>query len=399
MEAVWYYVVGGTRHGPVTFDELCAKAAAGAFGPDALVWQPAFDSEWRKAGDVEGLFEKKAPPAPPPRQQEFAEWATAPSSALTGVGGARPSCLAAASQAFDRMVLLLFRPFNIERWFSIGFCAWLAYLGTQSGGGNFKNDLKGKLNDGSPESFKQFVDKGLDSHFALSLDVAEWAVVAGAVAVVLLFAFLFCWIRSRGDFMFLHRWYAPNAPIGQCWASSRSVGRELFAWRVYFCLISVLLFVLIVVAAYVTVVQPYMAAGKEWGDALTRAAIGCGTAAVLLSLAVQCVAHLTKAFVVPVMYWHGVSASRAWLSVFSLCNQYPFAVLGYLLCGIGCWIAAVFAILAVVLLTCCLAAIPLILPYISAVAMLPVSFFFRGYSVCFLSQWRPELVPETKGRF
>ena len=32
-------------------------------------------------------------------------------------------------------------------------------------------------------------------------------------------------------------------------------------------------------------------------------------------MAVQVIAHLTKAFVVPVMYWHGVSASRASLAV------------------------------------------------------------------------------------
>ena len=392
MEAIWYYVTSGTRHGPVTFDELRAKAAAGAFGPDALVWQPAFDSEWRKAGEVEGVFEKKAPPAPPP---QFAEWTHAPSSALTGVGGARPSCRAAILQAYDRMVLLLFRPFNIERWFSIGFCAWLAYLGNQGASGHVNG--KTPSAEFTPGIIRQQIDQRLDTLFASPPGMAELTVIAGAVAFMLVFALLCCWLRSRGDFMFLHRWYAPNAPIGQCWASSRSVGRELFAWRVYFCLISVLLFVLIAVAAYVTVVQPYMAAGKEWGDALTRAAIGCGTAAVLLSLAVQCVAHLTKAFVVPVMYWHGVSASRAWFSVFSLCNQYPFAVLGYLLCGIACGIAAGFAILAAVLATCCVGIIPLMLPYISAVTVLPVTFFFRGYSVCFLSQWRPELVPGERG--
>ena len=390
MEKIWYYVVKGTRHGPVTFDELRALAASGTFRRDDLVWQPAFESEWRKAGDIPELFGADAPSAPPPQ----AEWTMAPSAALTGVDGARPSCLAAVSQAFDRMVLLLFRPFNIERWFSIGFCAWLAYLGTQSGGGNFKG--KARPGELTPELLKQQIDQGLDSFFTSLPGMMELAMVAGSVAVVLLFALLFCWVRSRGDFMFLHRWYAPNTPINQCWVASRSVGRELFIWRVYFCLISVLLFVLLAAVAYVLILQPYMAAGKMWGAALTRAAIGCGTAAVLLMLAVECVAHLTKAFVVPIMYWHGVSASRAWLSVFSLCNQYPLAVLGYLACGMGCSIAAVFAIFAVVLMTCCLAAIPLILPYVSSVMMLPFTFLLRGYSVCFLSQWRPELVPEGR---
>jgi hypothetical protein len=121
------------------------------------------------------------------------------------------------------------------------------------------------------------------------------------------------------------------------------------------------------------------------------------TAAVLLGLTVQVVAHLVKAFIVPVMYWHGVSASRAWLAVFSLCNQYPFAVLAYLVCGAGCSILAGCAIVAIGILTCCIGFVPLAIPYVGAVALLPCSLFFRGYAVCFLSQWRPELVPDAEG--
>ena len=388
MENIWYYVLNTMRHGPVSFDELRALAASGALKPADLVWQPAFGAEWRKAEQIDGLFE--TPPSPPPSQ----EWPEASPAPLTGVTGSRPSCLAAMSQAFDRMVTLLFRPFIIERWCSIGFCAWLAYLGTQSGGGNFNT----KPSEPSFAALKQEVDRGLDALFTSLPGLAELAVIGGALLFGLLFAFLFCWIRSRGDFMFLHRWYKPDAPIVQCWESSRSVGRELFIWRVYFFLISLLLFVLLAVATYVTVLQPYMAAGKVWDVALTRSAIGCGTAIALFSFVVQGVAHLTKAFVVPVMYWHGVSASRAWLSVFSLCNQYPFAVLAYLLCGLGCTIAMGLAVLAFVLMTCCLGLIPLVLPYVSAVVLLPCTFFFRGFTVCFLSQWRPELVPEAGRR-
>src|ERR1700709_723637 len=44
-------------------------------------------------------------------------------------------------QAFDRMKLMLFQPFDIGKWFIIGFCAWLAGLGESGGGfhGNFNN--------------------------------------------------------------------------------------------------------------------------------------------------------------------------------------------------------------------------------------------------------------------
>jgi hypothetical protein len=40
-------------------------------------------------------------------------------------------------QAIDRVKLVLFRPFDLGKWFVIGFCAWLAQLGETGFGGNF----------------------------------------------------------------------------------------------------------------------------------------------------------------------------------------------------------------------------------------------------------------------
>ena len=123
--------------------------------------------------------------------------------------------------------------------------------------------------------------------------------------------------------------------------------------------------------------------------------VACATAALLLGAAVQLVSHLAKACVVPVMYWHGVTASRAWLVVFALCNQYPGAMLGYLIYGVVCGVAAVVAIVMFGVLTCCVGFIPMVIPYFGSVMLLPVALFFRGYSVCFLSQWRPDLIPAS----
>src|SRR5208282_5453069 len=41
------------------------------------------------------------------------------------------------SPAFDRMKLILFGPFDPGKWFVIGFCAWLAYLGEGGSGSGF----------------------------------------------------------------------------------------------------------------------------------------------------------------------------------------------------------------------------------------------------------------------
>ena len=383
METMWYYAVDGVRHGPVPFAELREAAKSGALRPLDLVWQPEFGPEWRNAGQVRELFETDSPPDAP-----FSLRAAAPEVQLVGVVGERPSCLAALSQAYDRVVDLLFRPFDPVRWFSIGFCAWLAYLASQ---GSFNADYG--MKDFSGAQFKRDFDAALDKLNAASVGTAEVGAVIAGVVIFALFMILFCKLRSRGDFMFLHRWYRPDEPIRTCWAASRAAGQALFVWRMWFFAVMALLFALDGVLLYGLVLKPYLAAGKVWGAALVRPAVCCVTAAVLLAVLSELVAHLAKAVVVPVMYWQGVSASRAWLAVFSLCNQYPFAVVCYLLCGMACSVAAGTAIVIVGLLTCCIGFIPLILPYVGTVVLLPYFLFFRGYAVCFLSQWRRELVP------
>lgn len=385
MERVWYYAEAGMQQGPVGIEELRARAASGALQPSDLVWQPAFGNVWRPAGEVPELFSSRLAETPP-----LPDHATLADVPLTGVTGARPSCFSAASQAFEGMRAVLFRTFDITRWFSIGFCAWLAYIGTQSSMPNINRP--GVV---SAESLKQQIDSVLRHGFAVLTDTPKLFFGVSIMLIALALALLFCRLRSRGDFMFLHRWYRPDASISQCWWASRAAGRELFVWRVYFFLIAALLFVLMAASGYGMVVRPYVASGYQWHAALVKPAIACVTVSALLGMAVQVIAHLAKAFVVPVMYWHGVSASRAWLAVFSLCNQYPFAVLGYLCCGMACAVFAGFVILAAGLLTCCIGFIPLLLPFLNAVVLLPYTFFFRGYAVCFLSQWRPDLVPAS----
>ncbi len=381
MEKNWYYAVDGVRQGPVTAEELRERVSDGTLRGGDLVWQPAFGAEWRTVEQARGFFEPPAPPVGMPA-------ATRPPVPLSGVNGTRPSGLEAAAQAYARVRAVLFKPFDITRWFSLGFCAWLAYIGTQSG------NLNG-LGEGSPEAFKKQFDGLLDKLADASAHPGVVTFVVLIIVFTLLLALWMCALRSRGDFMFMHRWYRPDAPILQCWSASREAGHALFVWRVQFFFVAALLFAADGAGAYLHILRPYFEGGKVWSAALVRPTVICVTGAVLLGFAVQVVAHLAKAFIVPVMYWHGVSVAQAWQAVFALCNQYPLAVLGYLFLVMVFWIAATLAIVLFVIGTCCVGAIPLLLPYFNAVALLPVLLFFRGFPVCFLNQWRPELVPAT----
>ena len=66
---LWYYARNDQRFGPVEEAELRRLAAAGQLSPTDLVWRQEFP-DWRRAGEVEGLFPLGAPrmvtPPPPP---------------------------------------------------------------------------------------------------------------------------------------------------------------------------------------------------------------------------------------------------------------------------------------------------------------------------------------------
>ena len=56
------------------------------------------------------------------------------------------------ASAIEHVKKMLFKPFDLEKWFVIGFCAWLAYIGKRGGfpGMNFfqrQNTSMGVLRD------------------------------------------------------------------------------------------------------------------------------------------------------------------------------------------------------------------------------------------------------------
>ncbi|MES2922832.1 MAG: GYF domain-containing protein [Verrucomicrobiota bacterium] len=61
---IWFYSRDGEKHGPVTFTDLRAKAKDASLNPRLdMVWTKGMD-EWKPAGDIEGLFKRRAAPEP-----------------------------------------------------------------------------------------------------------------------------------------------------------------------------------------------------------------------------------------------------------------------------------------------------------------------------------------------
>ena len=67
----WYFVGSDRRrYGPYSLGVLRGYIRSGHVADRTLVWEPTFGSEWRAAGEVEGLFVRAAPaPLQPPIPQ------------------------------------------------------------------------------------------------------------------------------------------------------------------------------------------------------------------------------------------------------------------------------------------------------------------------------------------
>lgn len=83
-ESTWFYTRQGEQHGPLTFAGLQEKARAGDINPRLdMAWTQGM-ADWKPAGEIEGLFEKRpmpeapeplapaADPYAPPRQNDAA---------------------------------------------------------------------------------------------------------------------------------------------------------------------------------------------------------------------------------------------------------------------------------------------------------------------------------------
>src|SRR6185312_10934792 len=68
------------------------------------------------------------------------------------------------SPALEHVKRMLFKPFDLGKWFVIGFCAWLAFLGEGGGGGfhgNFGNGFNNNRSRHEP-NFHEAYNKAHD---------------------------------------------------------------------------------------------------------------------------------------------------------------------------------------------------------------------------------------------
>jgi hypothetical protein len=99
-------------------------------------------------------------------------------------------------QAIERVKRVLFQPFDLGKWITIGFCAWLAHLGQ---GGFNANYNFGSPHGGGAGAVREWVEQAW--HYVT--DNLIWIVPLAAVLLLVGVAFwvLLLWLSSRGRFI------------------------------------------------------------------------------------------------------------------------------------------------------------------------------------------------------
>ncbi len=279
--------------------------------------------------------------------------------------------------AYRRMKLILFAPFNLGKWCVIGFSAWLAYLFESSF--NFQFNLPGGADLWADE---QLWTEGIEAFLADHM----W--VVGTIVVLILFAvfalaLVLLWVSARFRFIFLDHVVGNRTEIAKPWRNHVRQGNSLFVWWAVFGILGIT----VMIALFIPLIILIMRMNETVGASQILGVAGFVMLLFLLMVLFHFVLMLLSHFVVPVMYKHDLRTTEAWRRFLPCFRSHPGPFVLYTLLLIGLHLGIGVAILAVVILTCCCAGIILAIPYVGAVVLLPVTIFFRSFSLYFLRQF------------
>ncbi len=285
--------------------------------------------------------------------------------------------------AFDRVKIILFKPFDLGKWFVIGFCAWLAYLGTGGGGGGGGNKAQWHSGEGihhTAQEAKEFF-----------LDNLSWIIPVGIIVmlVILCFWILFTWLSSRGRFMFLHCVAENKAEVKIPWTKFRKHADSLFLFRIVVGLVAFAIFGLPFLIVAFSLVA--MLAGPTFVLAVPGI-VAAALVFILLGIVFWLVHRFTMDFVVPIMFLQTTSCTTAWREFLNLLsiNKARFVLYALFRIVIAIAIGFITFLGFCIGFCCCCVSLLLFIPYIGTVILLPVYVFERSYSLYYIRQYGPQ---------
>lgn len=301
----------------------------------------------------------------------------------------RVSVIDPISPAIDRVKIMLFRPFNLRRWFVIGFCAWLAYLGGGGGGGHGGGP---NINVPHRRGHDAQIGHALNEAKEYLVDNMYWIIPVAVIAVVLIvgIALLITWLNSRGRFMFLHCVAQNKAEIKIPWQKFRRQANSLFLFRIVLGIIGLVVVVLPIFGIVALIIM--MVSGTGPAVVSISGIVVLGLLIFVLSIALFLVKKFTMDFVVPIMFLRTANCVAGWREFMTIlsANKLRFALYLLFQIVIAITIGAIVAIGFCIGCCLCCISVLLLIPYIGTVIVLPLLVFDRAYSLHYLRQFGPD---------
>jgi hypothetical protein len=281
--------------------------------------------------------------------------------------------------AWDRMTRMLFRPFRIEVWMTLGFAAFLSeYLSWGFSGS--RSGLRRHAAAVSPDSIARIID--------FIRNPLVTAVLMYIAAMSLLAYLLFMWLSSRGHFIFLDNVAHERTGIVEPWRRFKRLGNSLFLFRL--CVT----FVCLVIAG--AIMTPFLAAlaailhsrNFELRDLMVLLPMPL----LLLPFAILFgyISLFTRSFVAPIMYRYDVGVLEGWRRFLALFGQRPLPFVVYGLYSVLLLIIACCLVVAFGLGSLGIGFVLMAIPYIGSVVLLPLEVTARALGPEFLAQFGPE---------
>lgn len=275
----------------------------------------------------------------------------------------RVEIFAPFGEAFELTTKILFRPFDLKKWFVIGFAAFLATF--FSGNFGFQQRFSGKDWNWKTQEY--------GPHFSWH-NAPPWFVplLIGVLLVVCAFIVLLAWLNSRGRFMFTDCIARNRGAIAEPWREYRTEGNRLFVFQVVFTFCNMIVIGGLMVLFFLDLYW------KRHLVPLPVLILG----GVVYFLIVLVIALILR-FLTPVMYRQRCGVMDAFRQVWELMLARPGVFILFALFYLLLFIATAMVGCLAACVTCCIAA----LPYLGTVILLPVVMFLFAYPLCFLRQF------------
>jgi hypothetical protein len=294
--------------------------------------------------------------------------------------------------AWERMMIILFRPFDLGKWFVIGFSAFLAGLlqgGNGFNGGSF-NNFSNLNKSGGTKDFHYNFNTGLtqfNSNLHHALTGMQLGLIIFVAAIVIFFVFalviVLYWLGARGQFLLLDNIVRNRAEIAWPWQAYSRQANSLFGIYLLFMLVAFVV-IIPILAIGVLMSLPLFREhrwpeGGEIGGFALLAVLYFGFFFVFTF-----VVFVFREFGVPLMFRNGLLARPAFMQAMGLLRLHPGSVIVFVLLRIALAIAV--AVVSVITCCCCIG----IIPYIGTVAILPALIYVRCFTLDCLAQFGPQ---------